>query len=86
MVCVRPSDDVLGAFSVTKPTTEIFAGKTGPDSRIRKTGFGKWDSEKHDSEKKNGIRKTGFRKQDSENLHRKICGPFVRLSCRAGDK
>jgi hypothetical protein len=39
MVCVRPSDDVLGAFSVAEPATEIFAGRTGPDSRIRKTGF-----------------------------------------------
>jgi hypothetical protein len=29
MVCVRPSDDVLGAFSVAKPATEIFYGKTG---------------------------------------------------------
>ncbi len=28
-LCVRASDDVLGAFSVAEPTTEIFYGRTG---------------------------------------------------------
>jgi hypothetical protein len=66
MVCVRPSDDVLGAFSVAEPATEIFAGRTGPDSRILKTGFGKRGSEnrirKNAIRKKNGIRKNEIRK------------------------
>ncbi len=29
MVCVRPSDDVLGAFSMAEPAIEIFYGGTG---------------------------------------------------------
>jgi hypothetical protein len=29
MVCVRPSNDILGAFSVAEPVTKIFYGGTG---------------------------------------------------------
>jgi hypothetical protein len=29
MVCMRASDDVLGAFSVTEPASKIFYGETG---------------------------------------------------------
>ncbi len=70
---------------MAEPATEIFAGRTGPDSRIRKTGFGKRDSEKRDSEK-TGFGKTGIGKRDSENGIRKIYveKSAVRLSCRAG--
>ncbi len=64
---MRASDDVLGAFFVAEPATEIFADRTGPDSRIRKTGFGKRGLE-------NGIRKKkrDSKKGDSENGIRKI--------------
>jgi hypothetical protein len=55
------------AFSVAEPATEIFADRTGPDSRIRKMGFRKRDSAKRDS-KKNGIRKKGIRKMGFEKF------------------
>ncbi len=63
MVCVHPSDDVLRAFSVAEPAIKIFVGRTGPNSRIRKTGSGKRDSE--NGIRKNAIwKKTGFGKRD----------------------
>jgi hypothetical protein len=82
MVCVRPFDDVLGAFFVAEPATKIFGGRIGPDSRIRKTGFGKRDSVKRNS-KKNGIRKNGIRKNGIRKIY--VEKSVIHLSvCLAG--
>jgi hypothetical protein len=74
MVCVRPSDDVLGAFFCGGHRD--FRRQNRPrqsdsENRVQKTGFRKWGSE--NGIRQNAIRrKTRFEKRDSKNGIRKI--------------